>query len=414
MRIATLTQSYPPMISGAAISAQQTAESLVARGHQVLVIAASEREYPYHIYRDNFTILRLRSIKNPMRVGQRMLAFPRTATMNALRRFRPDIIHVHEPIQMGPLALAYARRAQIPVVFTAHQLPWFVASYFPNPFKPLVEKILWMYARWVLGRYSSIITPTQTIAEVVKRMTGLTPKVVSNGLDLQTFHPPLSSDDRSASRQKWNLPPRVPLLLHTGRLDPDKSVDQVIRGAAQPIRESEAHLAIVGDGCEKQTLIQLCKDLGIEHRVHFLGFVSVEDGLPEIYRMADVFVTASEIETQGLVLLEAAASGLPIVAVDATCIPEIVHDHVTGFLAEPGDIDTLSNAIIALMNNPKWARTMGREGHILAEEHDLHTACTLHEKLYRDAIKQTHTRHTFDGRKLLVQWKLMKSLIGIK
>ena len=414
MRIATLTQSYPPMISGAAVSAQQTAESLAARGHQVLVIAASEREYPYHVYRDNLTILRLRSIKNPLRVGQRLLAFPHTATLNALHRFRPDIIHVHDPIQMGALALAYARRTHIPAVFTTHQLPWFVASYFPNPFKPVVEKILWMYARWVLGKYPSIITPTKTIADVVRRMTGLAPKVVSNGLDLQTFHPPPSSDDGSASRQKWNLPPRVPLLLHIGRLDPDKSVDQVIRAAAQPIRESEAHLVIVGDGCEKQSLIQLCRELGVENRVHFPGFVTVEDGLPEIYRMADVFITASAIETQGLVLLEAAASGLPIVAVNATCIPEIVHDHVNGFLVEPGDIDTFSDAIVALMNNPKWARTMGRDGRILAEEHDLHITCTLHEKLYRDAIKQMRRRRPFDVRKLLAQWKIMKSLIGIK
>ena len=418
MRIAYLTQSYPPMISGAAISARQTAESMVGRGHQVLVIAASERENPYNIYKENLTVLRLRSIKNPVRVGQRMLVFPFRPIMNALHRFRPDIIHVHDPVQMGWFALAYGRRNRIPVVFTAHQLPWAVASYFPKSFKPLIEKILWMYARWVLGRYSSVVTPTQTIAEIVKRMSGLQPKVISNGLDLQTFHPPLFLDDGSASRQKWNLPSRVPLLLHTGRLDSDKKVDQVIRSASPALRESEAHLVIVGDGCQKQSLVQLCRDLGIENRVHFLGFVSVEDGLPEIYRSADIFLTVSEIETQGLVLLEAAASGLPIVAVNATCIPEIVHDGVNGFLAASGDSATFSDAIVTLLNDPECARRMGAEGRILAGKHDFGNTCALHEKLYLDVVKQTYKRRPTEMRKLFVQWfaqwKIMKSQIGTK
>lgn len=414
MRIAYLTQSYPPMISGAAISARQIAESMAKRGHQVLVIAASEREHPYHIYKEDLTVLRLRSTKNPLRVGQRFLAFPRRATLNALSRFRPDVIHVHDPLQLGNIALAYGRRNCIPVVFTAHQLPWFVASYFPRSLKPLIEKILWIYARWVLGRYSTVITPTKTIADIVRRMTGLDAKVISNGLDLQTFHPPLSSDGGAASRQKWNLPPRVPLLLHVGRLDPDKRVDWVIRAAAQPIRESEAHLVVVGDGCRRRDLLQLCRELGIEDRVRFMGFVSVEAGLPEIYRMAVVFITASEIETQGLVLLEAAASGLPIVAVDATCISEIVHDRVNGFLTEPGDINGFRDAISALMMHPGRARRMGREGRVLAEEHDVFNSYLAHEILYRDTIKHATKNHSLKMGKLFAQWKSVKSLMGIK
>lgn len=413
MRIAYLTQSYPPMISGAAISARQTAESMAGRGHQVLVVAASEREYPYYIYKDNITVLRLCSIGNPLRVGQRFLAFPRRTTLNALNRFRPDIIHVHEPFQMGNIALTYARRNRIPVVFTAHAIPCFIASYFPKSLRPLVEKILWMYARWVLGGYASVITPTRTIADVVRKMTGHKPKVISNGLDLQTFHPPLSSDDVPAARRKWNLPPRVPLLLHAGRLDTDKSVDQLLRAAAPALRESEAHLVLVGDGCEKQNLICLCQELGIENRVHFLGFVSVEDGLPEIYRMADIFLTASEIETQGLVLLEAAASGLPIVAVNATCIPEIVHDGVNGFLAEPGDIDTFGSAIRTLLNHSDRKHVMSREGRALAVLHDLHTTGTLHENLYLDAIRR-NDRRRLEIRRMFLYWKMRRSLMGIK
>lgn len=413
MRIATLTQSYPPMISGAAISAQQTAESMARRGHHVLVIAASERKYPYHIYNDNLTVLRLRSFANPIRVGQRLLAFPRHATMNALRHFQPDIIHVHEPLQMGMLALAYAKRARIPVVFTAHQLPWFAASYLPKSLRPLAEKILWMYARWSLGRYSSIVTPTKTVANIVRQMTGLKPKVISNGLDLQTFHPPLSSDNVSATPARLHLPINAPVILHIGRLDPDKSVDRVIRAAAQPIHETEAHLVIVGDGCQKESLVRLCTELGIETRVHFTGFVTAEDSLPVIYRRANIFITASEIETQGIVLLEAAASGLPIVAVNATCIPEIVHDRVNGFLIKSSDTNGFSNAIILLINNPKMAKAMGQEGRNIAEAHDVQITSTLHEKLYDETIKRTY-RRSMAKRKSFNPWKIMRAWMKFK
>jgi len=413
MRIAYLTQSYPPMISGAAISAQQTAETMAERGHKVLVIAASEREYPYRVYRDNLTVLRLPSFKNPLRVGQRLLAHPRRRVIKLLKQFQPDIIHAHEPIQMGMLALEYANRACIPVTLTAHQLPWFVASYLPKQFQPVVERVLWGCALITLKRYTSLISPTWTIAKVMEDMTGLKPNVISYGLDLQTFHPPLLLDSDPAARAKLNLPSNVPLILHVGRLDTDKSVDKVIRAAAPAILESEAHLLVVGDGCQKDRLIRLCRELRIEKRVHFTGFILPFD-LPEVYRTADVFVTASEIETQGIVLLEAAASGLPIVAVNATCISEIVHDRVNGFLIEPGDIHAFSNAIIALVNDSKRAHLMGREGRILVEEHDIHRTWSLHEKLYLGMVKQNRAQLVTERGKLAGQWNFIKTLMGLK
>ena len=172
-------------------------------------------------------------------------------------------------------------------------------------------------------------------------MTGLHADAISYGLDLKTFHPP-HPDERTDTRQKWNLPLHVPLILHVGRLDTDKHVDRVILAAAQAMQHSDAHLLIVGDGRQKRHLMQLCRDLKIEERVHFTGYVSIEQGLPELYRVAHMFVTASEIETQGIVLLEAAASGLPLIAVHATCIAEIVYDGANGYLTNAGDVYAMS------------------------------------------------------------------------
>lgn len=394
MRIAYLTQSYPPMISGAALVVRQLAEAMAQRGHQVLVVAASDREHAYHIYRENLTILRLRSFNNPLRVGQRLISHTRHSTLHALNFFQPDIIHTHEPLQMGRIGLAYARRAHIPIALTIHQLPGFIASYLPPFLQDAAKNVLWLYARRLSQKFTSLITPTKAISDLVRELTGLHAETISSGLDLQTFHPFPPGNDGIATRQKWNLPPGVPLLLHVGRLDIDKRVDRVIQAAARIMTDIHAHLLIVGDGTQKTALMHLCESLKIADRVHFTGYVSVIDGLPEIYRMADLFMMTSERETQGIVLLEAAASGLPIVAVRATCIPEIVHDGANGFLVEPGNINSFAEKVKSLLGNLQQAKTMGQLGTSLAQEHEIQRTLGLHEQLYSTLIKGTQAHKT--------------------
>jgi glycosyltransferase involved in cell wall biosynthesis len=383
MRIVYLTQSYPPMVSGAAIFAQRLAEGMSARGHHVLVAAASDTGPAYLQQTGDLSVLRLRSYYNPMRVGQRFMLPSRRAVLQALRDFQPDLIHTHDPFQLGLTGLAYARRAGIPVAFSIHQLPWFVASYLPGNLRASAETVLWKYAGWLLKQFSILLSPTQTISDIVATRTGLRPRTISYGLDLSAFSAsPLPLDRERILRRQLGLPANVPVILHVGRLDTDKRVDRVIRAAARTMCTTEAHLLIVGDGREKPALIQLARSLGVAERIHFPGFVTVEQGLSEVYRLARLFVTASEIETQGIVLLEAAASGLPITAVRATCIPEIVHVGENGFLAEPEDLDSLSHAMTALIHNNKLAGRMGNASQSLAQIHDQRVTMDLHEELY--------------------------------
>ena len=408
MRIAYLAQSYPPMVSGAAIAAEQLANDMAKRGHQVLVIAASDKDQPYITVQENIQVLRLKSMYNPMRVGQRFLLFPRYHVRRALEEFQPDLIHSHEPLQIGLLGLAYARRAQVPSTLTVHQLPWFVAAYLPNFLRTAVEKSLWSYARRLLRRFTSIIAPTESISTFIHQMTGLEANTIGYGLDLSVFHPPFSIDTAMEIRQKWNLPAHVPLILHVGRLDSDKHVDHVILAAAQAMQHTDAHLLIVGDGRQKQHLMKICHDLHIEGRVHFTGYVSVQQGLPELYRIACMFVTASEIETQGIVLLEAAASGLPLVAVDATCIPEIVYDGVNGYLTKAGDVYAMSQSMIRILSDPNLAAGMGRVSRTLADGHPKQATFDEHERMYQQMIMEQGPQTISARRSAYLQWKQFK------
>jgi glycosyltransferase involved in cell wall biosynthesis len=247
--------------------------------------------------------------------------------MKALQDFRPDVIHAQDPFQFALSGLAYARKTRIPVVFTAHQVPSIARSYSPDRriTGSILERCMWAYSRQLGHRFTLITTPTQTIANLISSRTGILPVAIPFGIDTALFHPgPLNPDEDAALRTELGVPPGVQILLHAGRLDMDKRVDLVIHAAAQAMMNEPAHLLIVGDGTEKARLIQLSNRLGMSERIHFPGFVERQSLLPDIYRMASIFITASETETQGLVLLEAAACGLPIVAVNATCIPEIV------------------------------------------------------------------------------------------
>ncbi len=389
MRIAYLTQPYPPMVSGAAIVAEHLAKEMANRGHQVLVIAASEKEDAYTQVEGNLTVLRLRSINNPLRVGQKILVFPRYTVLKALDDFQPDVLHAHEPVQMGAIGLEYARAKQIPITITTHQLPWFIASYLPNKFgvRKIVEALLWKYAGWVMNRFSSVISPTRTISRIIKNKTGAKARTISYGINLQVFHPHSCLKEQNTTREAFNIPKDVPIILYIGRLDTDKSVERVIIATAAVIRESEAYLLIVGDGNQKQSLMELCMSLGIEARVRFPGFISDKDQLARIYRTCSLFVTASEIETQGIAILEAAACGLPIVAVKATCIPEIVHHGVNGYLNNSGDVGVMSRSIERILNDPAKTHEMKIKSRALAEKFKAELTFSKHEKLYMQMIR---------------------------
>ena len=411
MRIAYLTQSYPPMISGASIVAEQLAKEMAECGHQVLVIAASDRGQPYFSLQKNLTVLRLRSTHNPLRVGQRFILYPRSEVMKALDEFKPEIIHGHEPLICW-VGFEYARRMNIPTTLTMHMLPWFVAGYLPDwiGLRKIAEQVTWAYFRIVAKNLDTIITTTQTASTTISNVTGIHPETIPCGIDTRIFHPPLSSDLETATRARPNLPSNVPFILHVGRLDPEKNVDRILQAAALTMYQSNAHLLIVGDGREKSALMKLSHSLGIADRTHFPGYLSVKDGLPEIYRMATLFVMASEIESQGVVLLEAAASGLPLVAVEATSIPEIVHDGVNGYLSKPGDILALGTAMTKLLNDPGTAKQMGRESHRLAKNYDIQKVQKMHEQFYDKLIKQQKAGH----RNQLSSWKRVKVWMGFR
>lgn len=386
MRIAYICQSYPPMISGASLAVQRLAEGMAARDHVVLVMTASERGEAYTEEFDNLKVRRLRAFQNPLRVDQSFLLWDRNIISAEFKEFKPQILHLHDPLNLGVAGLVTARRLQIPVALTLHQVPRFVSAYLPNvpALQNTVESGLWSYGSWLLQQCEKVIVPSHAIAEEIHSHDIQRPNVISNGIDLHTFNPdPPDPSERETLCLRYGLDPDLPVVLHVGRLDVDKQANLVIRASAQAINQVDAQLLIVGDGRQREELIELCANLGIGKICHFPGFVETNGDLPGLYRLAAVFVTASEIETQGLVILEAMASGLPVVAIKATCIPELVQDNVNGYLSQPGEVGQMSEQVLRILMSPNRAKEMGRVSRALAQEHSIDKSIDNHEELYQ-------------------------------
>jgi glycosyltransferase involved in cell wall biosynthesis len=225
------------------------------------------------------------------------------------------------------------------------------------------------------------------IADIVAAHTHTRPQSISNGVDTARFTPqPASANEAKALRQQYGLDPHLPIILYAGRIDADKRVGLVLRAAALVFQKTQAQLLIVGDGKQLELIKQLANELNIQDKTVFTGFVPLSGDLPGLYRLASVFVTASEVEIQSSVVLEAAATGLPVVTVNASSMPEFVRDGETGFVVPRQDVAALADRLVTLINDPARGRAMGQAGLALACPHSHENAVEKYTQLYKSLI----------------------------
>ncbi len=394
MRIALVCQSYPPMVSGISVAVHQLAEGLAARGHGVLVLSASDRGEAYREERDGIELVRLASMPTPSRRGQRWSWWSRDEVERHLDAFRPNVLHVHDPALGGLLIPSVARERGVPLIVTAHALPWYVAAQAPDlpGLRALVEAAMWAFASDQLANYQAVVAPTRFTASQVDAHGGPGAVVISNGVDLRRFHPdPPIADERLSVAERHGLDPARPIIIHVGRVDREKNVDDVVRAAAIAMASTDAQLLVVGDGNRLKDVEELARELGIGRSSRFIGFIEPDGELPALYRAGSVFAIASELESEGIVVLEAAACGVPIVAVRATSMPELVEEPGCGYLVPPGDVHAMADRIVQVLRDPAAQRVLGLAGVAMAQAHSLDLTLEKHEHLYRSVLVPAET-----------------------
>ena len=256
----------------------------------------------------------------------------------------------------------------------------------PKPVRHPVNALLSSYFRNRQSKSDFVTMPTeQAIRNLLKKHElGIPIAAVSNGVDLSNFRPGKAP---SKIYEKYKIPKTSPIILYIGRVDPEKKVGAIISAFNQARRViPKARLVIVGDGVDKMRLEKMVKKLSLENDVMFLGRVLPPD-LYELYKTGTVFATASEIETQGIVLIEAAASGLPLIAVNKGAVGEVCINGKNGFLCEPGNINEIANAMIKTLSDKKLQDKFSKNSIKIAGEHDLERTLDKFINIYNKVIR---------------------------
>jgi glycosyltransferase involved in cell wall biosynthesis len=416
LRVLIATDQYEPMIGGVPTVTRELARGLAERGHAVQVLApsASGRSGtgpgpdPASDAGGQLTVAARRSVRWPWYEDQRLGLLSPAAARELIDGFAPDVVHVHSPLTLGAVARSAARRRRVPVVYTNHYLPANVHPTASRDERPaagsasatraaitsagratvaamggaagaLFDVGFYGYLTGFANRCDRVTAPTAT-ALLLLRDHGLRApsQVVSNGVDLQAFSP--GQPDESL-RAAYALPSGRPLILSVGRLSPEKRVDVLIEAVARQ-EVGDAVLALAGSGPDTGRLRALAARLGASDRVRFLGFIPGAD-LPGLYRLADVFAIASEAELQSLVTMEAMASGLPVVAVNAGALGELVHPGENGFLTRPGLVGDVAGSLDLLCRDAGLRARMSKAGLRIIADHDRHRLLGLWESIYR-------------------------------
>ncbi len=414
MRIAITSDLYYPMTNGVAVFANNLAKGLAKQGHEVLVICPSFTGRQHREKRDGVITWYLRSIRFPFypdqinevpegkeflgmplprlayRHGLWITVDPYPAMKRILNRFRPDVIHLQTAEMVAIATRRYAKKYDIPLVSTGHAYPDNITSQLKilKPIKRPLDAILRTYMASFLKHSEYATMPTEmAIDDLVpkkRKHFQVTVEPLSNGVDLAKFGPKKAPD---RIYRKYHLPKDKPLILYVGRVDPEKSISHVVSAFAGALEKvPDAKLVIVGDGTDRRHLQDLARALGIEKSVIFPGRIYPPD-IMEVYRAAVLFATASETETQGIVLIEAAATGLPLIAVDAGAVRELCQHKRNGILCHPGDVAEITDAMVKLLKNPELRERYGKESLEVAKMHDLNRTLRRFVEIYQEAIK---------------------------
>lgn len=349
LKIAIVTETWPPEINGVALSLLQLCKGLQQKGHKILLIRP-EQKVPCHDFTPN---------KECLVVAQPVPKYPALKfgwpqylkVSHALEEFQPQVVHIVTEGPLGLTALQAARSKNMPVTSGFHSPFQDFSRFFDLAFlvKPIQRYLCWFHNSTQLT-----CVPSQDTERALRQFGVSCPlKVVGRGVDTQRFSPRHRSE---SLRYQWGVSADTTVMLYVGRLSPEKEIDVLIDAYCARAKETHAHqvkLVIVGDGPDRARL----QTLAASSDVLFTGSLTGHD-LATAYASADVFVFASQVETFGNVVLEAMASGLPVVAYDYACAHQHIEHGETGWLSPLGHKQHLIQCINVLPNN-RVLRQMG-------------------------------------------------------
>ena len=353
MRVLYCTDTYTPQLNGVSVVTSLSVEGLIRRGWECAVVAPRYPDAARAIWGEQpgtesrpVEVLSVPSVSLP-RYREVRLALPRPGSIHDLiKRFKPDLVHCATEFGVGRMGQIAAARAGLPLVSSYHtDFARYADAYGTSWLRGAVSSYLGRFHR----RSRRVFTPSTISRQDLMRLEVANVEVWGRGVDAELFHPGRRS---AAMRAALGMGSRF-TFVYVGRLAPEKRVDQIIhafRLASETLPRGVIHLIMAGTGpCEAE--LRAAAPAGVT----FLGFLDRRSRLPDLYANCDAFVFASVTETLGLVVLEAMASGLPVVAAPAGGVRDHLRDGRNGLAYPEGDVGAMAGAMVRLAED--WGLT---------------------------------------------------------
>uniref|UniRef100_UPI00404B6696 glycosyltransferase family 4 protein n=1 Tax=Cephaloticoccus sp. TaxID=1985742 RepID=UPI00404B6696 len=372
MKLAIVTETFPPEVNGVAMTFGTIARELGRRGHEVTIYRPQRDDLPAA-----GTVAEYREV--PMR-GMQIPGYPllrlglpaRMRLKHYWRQDRPDLVHVVTEGPLGATAVSAARALGLPVTSSFHTN--FHAYTRDYGFSLLHPIVLW-WLRRVHNRTLRTFAPTDELCAELRDLGFNDMHLLSRGVDIDCFSPDRRSEELRAS---WGAGPDNPVVMHVGRMAPEKNYDLLFKCfAAMHAANPRLKFVLAGDGPLRESLIKAHPEC------HFAGFYSRQE-IGRYYASSDIYIHASLTETFGNVLTEAMASGLAVAGFDYAAARQFVRDRDNGLVVPCDQPDALVAAAVELATDPdlrarvrkaarhgfekqSWSHVIGRfEGDLLA------------------------------------------------
>jgi 1,2-diacylglycerol 3-alpha-glucosyltransferase len=397
MKIGIFTNNYLPNPYGVSGSIESFRKEFEKSGHEVYVFAPKWKGYidknpnacpnQNPAKRDFGRVFRYPSIDVKIKI-RFPLAIPYSSKIDKiLEKLDLDIIHSQHPNLLGNAARRWAKKKNIPLIFTWHTLYDQYAHFVPFIPRKLAAWFAIRSARNYANRCDAVIAPTKSVIGIIKKW-GVTNKkkyAISTGVEENIF----SSPDRDRIRKKYNIRDDETLLVVVSRLTAEKNIEFLLDSAIEIMKSNpKTKFLICGEGNLERESRETVKKKGLDAKVIFAGFVH-DDVKKDYYAAGDIFIYASKSETQGMILTEAMYAGLPIVAVRATGVENIVEDGRTGFLVSE-NIKEFQETMEKLIRDKDLRNKFSAEAKRIAREKYTSEVCA---KKILDVYAETISNH---------------------
>jgi glycosyltransferase involved in cell wall biosynthesis len=375
LRIAVVTETYPPEINGVAMTIARLVQGLHAREHQVQLIRPRQHAVEQPMSRPNFEEILSRGMAIP-RYDALRLGLPAKQTLTRLwSRKRPDLVHIVTEGPLGWSALEAASKLRLPVTSGFHTN---FHSYSRHYGIGWLKKPILGYLRKFHNRTHTTVVPTAQLRRELESQGYCNLQVVARGVDTKLFSPARRSPEL---RAQWGASGDAPVALYVGRLAPEKNLPLVLESfAAIRQRVPRARLVLVGDGPERGALER-------RHPEHVFAGTRRGDDLGAHYASADLFLFSSLTETFGNVTLEAMASGLAVVAFDYGAAAEHIRQGRNGLVAGFGDAREFTELAVHLAGDGARTRELGARARATAEQLDWERVSSDFERVLVDICR---------------------------